>query len=947
MSNVLIGLNKEQKNAVEHKDGPLLIVAGAGTGKTTVVTRRIAHLIERGVKPEKILAMAFGEKAASEMEERVDQLLPIGYYNLQISTFHSFGERLLKEFGLAIGLPDFRVLDEAGQWLLVRNNLESFELDYYRPMGSPTWLIRSLTSHFSRCKDELITPEEYLAYAEQLKLQKDRGEAGDGYDRDEAGRLSEIANAYHVYNRLLLKNGYLDFGDLISYPLQLLRKRPQILAQLQKRYQHLLIDEFQDTNYAQYELIKLLAAPTNNLTVVGDDDQSIFKFRGASISNIMHFQKDYKDAKFISLTKNYRSSQKILDISHKFIRQNDPDRLEVKLQIDKHLKSQTKKAGLVRVLETPDSAAEAAAVIETIKGTGKKIDWNDYAILARSHEALVPFLNELEAHQVPHIYVASRGLYRKPIVLDILAYFKIMLNHHDNASFYRAAKLDIFSIKHSELVDLIQYAKKKTLSLYEGAQKFKGFSEMLSSLDKHSKDIRDRTVGEIFVRVVNDLRLNSVGRAGEAKQLDNARFLEAFNRKVRHFMDKSVDKTLSVFMEELLFEQEAGEQGHLVQDPDAGPEAVRLMTVHAAKGLEFKEVFIVGLVDKRFPSIERKEAIQIPVPLIKDLLPEGDAHLEEERRLMYVAMTRAKENLYLSRATDYGGKITKKPSRFLVELGLAKEEKPQPTGKTAFSPANQQIRLPVPKSFSYSQISAFRACPLQYKYRYVLKLPEAGSGALSFGNTIHNTFEKFLRHAKSMDQPDLFGENQKTQAPTIKTLEKLYEESWIDEWYENKMKKNEYYENGKRILRDFYADYLTTKPDPKYLEEWFRLPVKHGIFRGKIDRADETEKGLIIIDYKTGKSRKIDKVEKEQLLVYQWAAEEFFKEKVVDLQYWFLADKLEKVSFVGKPGEIETLKSEINDTVTEIIQATREDSFYERDLRANHRRECAYRDLET
>src|SRR3989344_4481649 len=325
----LEGLNEEQLRAVTHGEGPLLIVAGAGTGKTTVITRRIAHLIEQGVKPDEILALAFGDKAAAEMEERVDLLLPYGSYNLQISTFHAFGESVLREHGLETGLPDFKVLDEVGQWLLVRNNLERFSLDYYRPLGNPTRFIRALVQHFARAKDELVSPEDYLAYAEKVKLAEDTAEAGVDTAETETRRLPEGADAYHVYQKLLLENGSLDFGDLIKYALELFRKRPKGLGLYRPRFRYILIDEFQDTNYAQYELLRLLAEPKNNLTVVGDDDQSIFKFRGASISNILHFQKDYPEAKFISLQENYRSGQKILDLAHKFIKLNDPDRLEV------------------------------------------------------------------------------------------------------------------------------------------------------------------------------------------------------------------------------------------------------------------------------------------------------------------------------------------------------------------------------------------------------------------------------------------------------------------------------------------------------------------------------------------------------------------------------------------------------------------------------------------
>lgn len=291
---ILKDLNLEQKKAVTFGQGPFLIIAGAGTGKTTVITKRIAWLIlSKGVKPEEILAVTFTEKAAEEMEERVERLLPIGYFELWISTFHSFGERILKDHALEIGLPDdFKLLNQTEQNLLIRQNLDRFNLDYYRPLGNPTKFISALVKHFSRAKDEEIWPEEYLEYVKGLKLNKDievsnikcrarqclwrsQRRAGQMSNMDEIKRLEEIANAYHVYQQLLLENSALDFGDLINYTLKLFRQRPHILEKYRQQFKYILIDEFQDTNWAQYELIKLLAAPQNNLTVCADDDQCL------------------------------------------------------------------------------------------------------------------------------------------------------------------------------------------------------------------------------------------------------------------------------------------------------------------------------------------------------------------------------------------------------------------------------------------------------------------------------------------------------------------------------------------------------------------------------------------------------------------------------------------------------------------------------------------------
>jgi len=317
-------LNKEQNEAVMHGEGPLLIVAGAGTGKTTVITQRIVNLIENNLaKPEEILAVTFTDKAAEEMEERVDKLLPYGYVDLWVSTFHSFCERVLRDCALDIGLPsDFKILDGTSGWILVYKNFDDFELKYYKPLGNPTKFIRALLSHFSHCKDQAIYPENYLDYAEKLKTRDDAPEDG------ETERIKEVANAYHAYQRLLLKEGYLDFGDLINYCLKLFQQRPLILKKYREKFKYILVDEFQDTNWAQYELIKILAEPKNNLTVCADDDQAIYRWRGASFSNIIQFKKDFPDAEQISLIQNYRSTQDILDLSYKFIKANDPDRLE-------------------------------------------------------------------------------------------------------------------------------------------------------------------------------------------------------------------------------------------------------------------------------------------------------------------------------------------------------------------------------------------------------------------------------------------------------------------------------------------------------------------------------------------------------------------------------------------------------------------------------------------
>jgi DNA helicase-2/ATP-dependent DNA helicase PcrA len=426
-------VNEAQRAAINHGQGPLLIVAGAGTGKTTVVTERIANLImNHQVPSDNILALTFTDKAAGEMQERVEKILPYGYVDLWVMTFHGFGQRLLQAHALDIGLSnDFRLLSQTDQWLLIREHLEEFELDYYRPLGNPTKFISALVKHFSRLKDEDISPAEYLKYAKGLTKGKAKKSEE---DRAEAERILEIAKAYDVYNQLLLDNNALDFGDLILYTLRLLRERPAILKKYQHQFQYILVDEFQDTNWAQFELIKRLAAPRNNLTVVGDDDQSVYKFRGASVSNILDFKKDFPEAETIVLTKNYRTRQSILDLSYQFIQKNNPDRLEAQasdlggMAISKALQAQRDGQGHIEVIHVDTQEAEARGVAEKIlelRQADPERTWESFCVLVRANDHASIFIEEFERRGMPYTFFAARGLFTKNLVVDTLSYFSL------------------------------------------------------------------------------------------------------------------------------------------------------------------------------------------------------------------------------------------------------------------------------------------------------------------------------------------------------------------------------------------------------------------------------------------------------------------------------------------------------------------------------------------
>jgi len=977
-------LNNEQKEAVTFGDGPLLIVAGAGTGKTTVITQRIAWLIrEKGLMPDQILALTFTDKAAGEMEERVDKILPLGYTDLWISTFHSFCERILKEHGLEIGLStEFKLLNQTQDWLLIRQNLDKFELDYYRPLGNPTKFIHALIKHFSRCKDELVSPDDYLKYAEKLKLDSDSAEFVKSDDPEamasEIRRLEELSNAYHVYQRLLLDNNALDFGDLINYCLELFKKRKHILQKYRQQFKYILVDEFQDTNYAQYELIKLLATPKNNITVVGDDDQSIYKFRGASISNILEFKKDFPNSAEIFLNTNYRSKQNILDLAYQFIQLNNPNRLEVRLGarslelenqnleqnnskpvFTKELKSALTGKGLIEHLPEATADEEVAAVVNKIQELCQKKDcrFSDFAILVRANEQANAFIAGLEVAGLPYQFVASKGLYTKSVVMDVVAFLKMLDNYHESPAFYRLLSSPIVNIDPKDLIKLTHLSHKKAWSLYETARQVKAYikiseksqlliSGLISLIDKHATMIKEKTVSQIVLSFLETGRyIEWINNQEEGQKRETFNYLGQFYKKIKDFEKTNDDRSVKAYLNNLELELESGEQGSLQSLlEEEGPDTVRIMTVHSAKGLEFKYVFLVNLVDRRFPTIERGEPIELPDELVKEIIPEGNIHLEEERRLFYVGITRAKEGIFFTSAEDYGGARKKKPSRFLGEIGfgerktkIKKEQSPvlEKIKKVKTSDQGRVTSENIPAKFSFTQLKAFETCPLQYKYSHILKIPVKGKYTFSFGKTTHTTLQKFYQlfiERSGSRQADLFSaQPTKSEDAAKKTKDKvkfnelidIYEQSWIEDWYESKKQKEGYYKKGKAILKEYYDKLPDEVIPPKYLEKGFTVKIGEYSVRGVIDRVDGLGDGSIeIIDYKTGKPKsenKLDIDSKEQLLIYQIAAAEIFKEKVAKLTFYYL-DNNSKVSFLGEEKDLEKIKTKIISEIEEIIK---------------------------
>jgi len=948
-------LNKEQIEAVHFGKGPLLIIAGAGTGKTTVITERIKHLITSGLaKPSEILALTFTEKAAKEMEERVDVALPLGYTQMWIMTFHSFCDRVLRDEAVHIGLDSrYKLMTEAESIIFLRKNLFKFDLNYFRPLGNPNKFIDGMLKHFSRLKDEDVAPENYLRYAKDF-LEKLKAES------EEAEKYLELAGAYKTYEEMKIKEGVMDFGDLITNTLKLFRQRQNVLKQYQDRFKYLLVDEFQDTNYAQNELVLLLAGEKKNLTVVADDDQAIYRWRGAAISNVIQLRKRIPETKIVVLTKNYRSSQEILDKAYRLIQNNNPDRLEIKEKIDKKLVAMRNIRGVgevgdVRLIHADRVENEAEEVAKEINSliNGKQLTesgsyrFKDFAILVRANNHADAFIRALARRGIPYQFLGPGMLFRQPEVKDLIAYLEVLYNFEDSVAFYRILAMDFFALSGRDLAAINNFARKNNLSLFEACEKIVINNSVISEesleivkklvemIHRHLDQVKKETAGQIIYNFLEESgllkKLTEYKSVSDERKANN---IAKFFDKLRSYEVDHEDASVAAVVDWINLSMELGESPRAADIDWTENDAVNILTIHSAKGLEFSVVFLVNLVGQRFPTTERREQIPLPEELIKEILPEGDYHLQEERRLFYVGMTRAKDRLYLTAADYYGeGKREKKISPFVYEvLGEETVNNKQLTVNSSqmsifdFKPSSvSNIQYPIsniPITYlSYSQIDTFNICPLQYKYKFILRIPTPPSGAAAFGSAIHETMRDFYQRV-------LEG-----QDPTQEDLLKILAENWVSQGYSSKNQEEKYKKEGEKILRAFYEKTYDRKTKPKCLEQVFSVKISSGLkVGGKIDRIDLTDQGLEVIDYKTGSASSKKDVSKDlQLTIYALVATDGTLEcmgildktplpEEVKVSFYFF-DNQEKVSAVRTREELEQVKKELIAKAEEISKS--------------------------
>ena len=592
-------LNDKQKEAVEYNDGPLLIIAGAGAGKTKTLTTKIAYLIEEeNVSPYSILAITFTNKAAKEMKDRIYRTIGEEAKKLQVSTFHSFGLKLIRENVSVLGYDrNFVIMDSDDSLTVVKKILKDLNYD------PKVYNAKAIRNKISSCKNDMISPSAYEKYAvsEYEKV---------------------VQEVYEKYECKLKRNNSVDFDDLLLLPIKLFRENKEILERYQDYYQYILVDEYQDTNEAQYILTKLLSEKSRHITCVGDDSQSIYSFRGANYKNILNFEKDYKDAKTILLEQNYRSTSTILDAANQVIRNN-------KMKKEKNLwtaRGIGEKIKYYRAYNEKDEADYVARNIKELQNKGVELE--EIAVLYRTNAQSRVIEEEMLKENIPYKIIGSINFYSRKEIKDLLAYLRLIHNSKDNVSLLRVINTPKRGIGLKSIENITEKADQEGISLYEAISSGKelDFKNMIEKLKEIATDL---TLTELIDKVLD--------ASGLKRELEAEKTLEAEIRLENLEEFKSITKEFEereglVSLEEFLLETS------LVSDVEEyrnDPNRVSLMTVHSVKGLEFEHVFVIGLEEGIFPHMNSlMEAYEV----------------EEERRLMYVAITRAKDDLHLINA---------------------------------------------------------------------------------------------------------------------------------------------------------------------------------------------------------------------------------------------------------------------------------------------------------
>ena len=964
-------LNSKQKEAANHVHGPMLVLAGAGTGKTSVLVHRISRLIlGKHSRPKEIRAFTFTHKAAREIRSRVARSSAgIAAAGLNASTFHGYCYQLLREAG-----EDFQLLDQYELWTFLRQRVSDLPLNRFLRAANPGRFLKDLLAFFDRCSDELVTAEIYATYlarvirGESLLPRVAKKKQADKMTREEVlERCEEISAIFKTVETLLAENGLLTFGALVSRTATLLATDSQLLQRERSSARFLLIDEFQDSNHAQIELARMLAGETQNVFAVGDPDQAIYHFRGASSAAFNEFANVFDKLErrhLINLAENQRSTQSILDCGFAAIRHN-PKLTEggSRLQFDREklisardIEESSRGTGLlfgtqpVDVVPYRNYAEECSDVAERILALhADGARWSDCAVLFRSHSNAEGLVEELGARSIP-FEVQDTDLFESNALRDVVAWLHCVHSRNDDVSFFRLALREGSGVDLSELHAKLASAARgaKVVTVLENVN---GGPELLRVLqvfsDQHGSESKD-LVQTIFAAA--DL----LGIARNSIEL--TRFLD-FTRK---WLGSRICATakLNEFLEFLDLYREGG--GALALCPPERPEeefanalhedasedrdAVKLLTVHAAKGLEFKNVFVLRVVSPSFPTNYKETLFEFP----RELSPgnyriektDDQIHREEERRLFYVAITRARDTVTL-----YGKRRVNKKKEAEIPLTYLREMVEDQAIQHALSVRDpilvqrEEATVGTPAwvtlaaertagkiELSASAIEAYATCPMKFALQKRWRLPEEPSAPLQYGAAMHTALKDFYEAAlRGIDR---------TPDQTVEIFRREFELAKIDEELQRRL----YERQGEEQLRQFIA-LRAGEPKPEVLstEKSIRFAIEDIVINGRIDRIDRLEDGAVaVLDYKTGAPRStLDAVTSIQLGLY-WLATQLEGHHVERAAFYNLED--------NTTAETTNVKKEkIYDQVIEVAEGIRNANFAP--TPGFHCRNCGYRSL--
>jgi len=919
-----IELNPEQLRAVEHGEGPLLVVAGAGTGKTRVITERIRLLLENDpeLPGESILGLTFTDKAAEEMKWRIKKHVGERADHVWLGTFHGFCNAILLEAN-----PELRALDNFDHWILLRRNIRQLELNVFRRLADPGEFLNDFVAFFSRCQDELVSPEDYDRYVAGLHADYETRRAEMEPDarkiqEESLAREDELARAYRVSDALLRERKMVTFGAMLMQAVQMLRSNVPLLERLRKRYRYILVDEFQDTNIAQLELLQLLMNDKRNLFVVGDHNQAIYRFRGASFASLKQFltrfcgvSLDTPEKRWprVHLTQNYRSTKRILRVAGTVAAESDNSRFIPFTP----LMTANPEGDKIRIVEfgRPEEEAEwIASEIERLHAAG--VEWREFAALYRKHTHRKYLVEALNRRQIPFV-IKRLSILGSTLIRDVMAYLRLIGTPSDDVSCARIIAVPHWRIEPRDLVRVAERAaKSKGQSLWN---EFETWCKEPAGPPKKSR-ARELAafIGEMRERAKKlsayDLLLELIGKLGVAPlpaDMDSYN-LARLKEFVEEWQKKGDGRSLHDFLNYLNFFEEA--DGDIFLQKEPVHDAVQLMTVHSAKGLEFPHVFILHLCKGDFPSGVRRPVFEFPPRLLKEEQPEGDYQKLEERRLFYVALTRGRRMLTLSTIINK----RKKRSEFFDEvLGDAKiqkldiqqlvprvvvPEREETVGSTAADASRPQLfgaasgetkaysrvalwarafhpPRPEPLQLSASAIETYQKCPMKFLFGTAWELRGGPAGQMTFGNVMHNTIKEFVAELKKRKKID------------FEEVSGIYDRFWSPAGYLDDYQEEEYKKEGLDELAKFHKSYAAAPADVLMQEKRFELPMEKEVtVLGRIDqvnriRGDEVE----VVDYKTGRAKSQKDADSSlQLSLYALATREVLELKPERLTFYNL-----------------------------------------------------------